>query len=86
MYRRLGSSQDWPCAGVSTFEDGRPLVTCLGHEDGGKASSHSGMDNVQTAELEELSEDKPVTEEEKRKLDAILDIPVTISMEEIIVS
>ncbi|AGM36062.1 flagellar motor switch protein [Idiomarina loihiensis GSL 199] len=39
------------------------------------------MDNVQTAELEELSEDKPVTEEEKRKLDAILDIPVTISME-----
>ncbi len=50
-------------------------------EGGGKASSHSGMDNVQTAELEELSEDKPVTEEEKRKLDAILDIPVTISME-----
>ncbi|PWW33871.1 flagellar motor switch protein FliN/FliY [Idiomarina loihiensis] len=47
----------------------------------GKSSSHSGMDNVQTAELEELSEDKPVTEEEKRKLDAILDIPVTISME-----
>lgn len=46
-----------------------------------KPSSHSGMDNVQTAELEELSEDKPVTEEEKRKLDAILDIPVTISME-----
>tara|TARA_R100001530_G_C4315493_1_gene154262 strand:- start:1170 stop:1625 length:456 start_codon:yes stop_codon:yes gene_type:complete len=51
------------------------------NEDCGKASSHSGMDNVQTAELEELSEDKPVTEEEKRKLDAILDIPVTISME-----
>lgn len=50
-------------------------------EGSGKSSSHSGMDNVQTAELEELSEDKPVTEEEKRKLDAILDIPVTISME-----
>lgn len=50
-------------------------------EGAGKSSSHSGMDNVQTAELEELSEDKPVTEEEKRKLDAILDIPVTISME-----
>lgn len=57
-------------------------------EDGGdsegssdNAKSHSGMDNVQTAELEELSEDKPVTEDEKRKLDAILDIPVTISME-----
>jgi flagellar motor switch protein FliN/FliY len=35
----------------------------------------------QPLHLEELSEDKPVTEEEKRKLDAILDIPVTISME-----
>ncbi len=45
------------------------------------SSSHSGMDNVQTAELEELNEDAPVGEEEKRKLDAILDIPVTISME-----
>ncbi|MFD2632056.1 flagellar motor switch protein FliN [Idiomarina piscisalsi] len=44
-------------------------------------ASHSGMDNVQTAELEELNEDSPVGEEEKRKLDAILDIPVTISME-----
>lgn len=44
-------------------------------------ASHSGMDNVQTAELEELNEDAPVGEEEKRKLDAILDIPVTISME-----
>ncbi|RUO71614.1 flagellar motor switch protein FliN [Idiomarina ramblicola] len=50
-------------------------------EGGDKSSSHSGMDNVQTAELEELREDEPVTEEEKRKLDAILDIPVTISME-----
>ena len=36
---------------------------------------------MQTAELEELNEDAPVGEEEKRKLDAILDIPVTISME-----
>lgn len=45
------------------------------------SSSHSGMDNVQAAELEELNEDAPVGEEEKRKLDAILDIPVTISME-----
>ncbi|MCK7459243.1 flagellar motor switch protein FliN [Idiomarina aminovorans] len=50
-------------------------------ENAEKKSSHSGMDNVQAAELEELSEDKPVTEEEKHKLDAILDIPVTISME-----
>jgi flagellar motor switch protein FliN/FliY len=37
---------------------------------------------VETAELEVLSEDKsPITVEEKRKLDTILDIPVTISME-----
>lgn len=38
---------------------------------------------VQTAELEELvdDEDREITSGEKRKLDAILDIPVTISME-----
>lgn len=39
-----------------------------------------GMD-VSVAELDELSEDKPVTQAEKKKLDTILDIPVTISME-----
>lgn len=44
-------------------------------------SSHSGMEGVQTAELEELSEDDEVSEDDRRKLDAILDIPVTISME-----
>lgn len=37
---------------------------------------------AETVELEELQEeDAPITGEEKRKLDAILDIPVTISME-----
>ncbi|NQZ86983.1 MAG: flagellar motor switch protein FliN [Colwellia sp.] len=36
---------------------------------------------AETVELEELEEDSPITGEEKRKLDAILDIPVTISME-----
>jgi len=37
---------------------------------------------AETVELEELTEDdSPITGEEKRKLDAILDIPVTISME-----
>lgn len=43
-------------------------------EDGGDA---------EIAELEELSEDSKadLTTEEKRKLDTILDIPVTISME-----
>lgn len=39
----------------------------------------SEMD-VKAAELDEL-EDKPIGPEEKRKLDTILDIPVTISME-----
>ena len=37
--------------------------------------------DVQVAELDELQEDKPITPEEKKKLDTILDIPVTISME-----
>lgn len=37
---------------------------------------------AKVVELEELKEDEaPITGEEKRKLDAILDIPVTISME-----
>jgi len=37
--------------------------------------------DAQPVELDELEEDAPITGEEKRKLDAILDIPVTISME-----
>lgn len=37
---------------------------------------------AEVAELEEFSEEKAdITADEKRKLDAILDIPVTISME-----
>jgi len=37
---------------------------------------------AKTVELEELTEDdNPISGDEKRKLDAILDIPVTISME-----
>ncbi|GAB5380713.1 MAG: hypothetical protein Alis3KO_21000 [Aliiglaciecola sp.] len=37
--------------------------------------------DVSVAELDELSEDQPITAQEKKKLDTILDIPVTISME-----
>jgi flagellar motor switch protein FliN/FliY len=37
--------------------------------------------SAELAELEELEEDRPITASEKRKLDTILDIPVTISME-----
>jgi len=36
---------------------------------------------AETVELEELHEEAPISSEEKRKLDTILDIPVTISME-----
>jgi flagellar motor switch protein FliN/FliY len=37
--------------------------------------------DVQVAELDELNDNAEITVEEKRKLDTILDIPVTISME-----
>lgn len=41
-----------------------------------------GASSAETAELEELTDDSaPISAEEKRKLDSILDIPVTISME-----
>lgn len=40
------------------------------------------QDNVQPAPLEELTDDTvPISEDERRKLDTIMDIPVTISME-----
>jgi flagellar motor switch protein FliN/FliY len=38
-------------------------------------------EDVQVAELDELTDEAPITQEEKKKLDTILDIPVTISME-----
>ena len=38
-------------------------------------------EDVQVAGLDELTDDAPITQEEKKKLDTILDIPVTISME-----
>jgi len=47
-----------------------------------QASAKAEADKAELEELEELEEDEaPITGEEKRKLDAILDIPVTISME-----
>lgn len=36
---------------------------------------------VHVAELDELDDDAPISQSEKKKLDTILDIPVTISME-----
>ena len=42
----------------------------------------SDVSSVEVAELEELEDEStPITAEEKHRLDAILDIPVTISME-----
>lgn len=39
-------------------------------------------DDIEVAPLEELSDEaSPITEDERRKLDTIMDIPVTISME-----
>ena len=47
--------------------------------EGADAGDHE-MD-VKVAQLDELEEDREITADEKRKLDTILDIPVTISME-----
>ena len=42
----------------------------------------TGSDDVEVAPLEELSEQSsPISDDERRKLDTIMDIPVTISME-----
>lgn len=41
----------------------------------------SGMSGVQVADLDEFSESGGVSNDEEKKLDTILDIPVTISME-----
>ncbi|MDO6705185.1 MULTISPECIES: flagellar motor switch protein FliN [unclassified Photobacterium] len=39
-------------------------------------------DSIEAAPLEELKdESKPISEDERRRLDSIMDIPVTISME-----
>ena len=49
-----------------------------------KAGDDSGEElglDAEVAELEEFDEDREITPKEKRKLDTILDIPVTISME-----
>lgn len=49
-------------------------------EEDGENAGEDGED-VKVAELDELTDDAPISNEEKKKLDTILDIPVTISME-----
>jgi len=46
----------------------------------GESDDNFGM-GAEVAELEEFVEDRDITPKEKRKLDNILDIPVTIAME-----
>jgi flagellar motor switch protein FliN/FliY len=46
----------------------------------GESGDEFGLD-AEVAELEEFDEDREITPKEKRKLDTILDIPVTIAME-----
>ncbi|GAA0853621.1 flagellar motor switch protein FliN [Aliiglaciecola litoralis] len=50
-------------------------------EEAAEAEGGDQDTDVSVAELDELSEDAPITQKEKKKLDTILDIPVTISME-----
>ena len=47
----------------------------------GEGDTEDALGSVKVAELDELEEDAQISPAEKRKLDSILDIPVTISME-----
>ena len=49
-------------------------------KDEGESGDKFGM-GAELAELEEFEENRDITPKEKRKLDTILDIPVTIAME-----
>ena len=64
-------------------EDGMDDWAAAMAEQAESEADQEGGDNedVQVAELDELTDDAPITQEEKKKLDTILDIPVTISME-----
>ena len=51
-------------------------------DDWAAAMAEQALEEAQQVELDELvDESKPITKEEAAKLDSILDIPVTISME-----
>ena len=55
-------------------------AAALAEAEGGEEGEKN--DEAELAELEELTDEKTdLTVDEKRKLDTILDIPVTISME-----
>lgn len=46
-----------------------------------QAEAEAQGDDVKLAELDELTDETTLSHDEKKKLDTILDIPVTISME-----
>ncbi|WP_120510277.1 flagellar motor switch protein FliN [Photobacterium salinisoli] len=51
-------------------------------DDWAAALAEQADDNIEAAPLEELTDEStPITDEERRRLDSIMDIPVTISME-----
>ena len=62
-------------------EDGMDDWSAAMAEQAESEDAEQENDDVQVAELDELTDDAPITQEEKKKLDTILDIPVTISME-----
>ena len=64
-------------------EDGMDDWAAAMAEQADSEADQEGGENedVQVAELDELTDDAPISHEEKKKLDTILDIPVTISME-----
>ncbi|AXR05749.1 flagellar motor switch protein FliN [Salinimonas sediminis] len=62
-------------------EDGLDDWAAAMAEQADSEAEDGAEDGVQTAELDEFTDDAPISAEEKRKLDTILDIPVTISME-----
>ena len=64
-------------------EDGMDDWAAAMAEQADSEADQEGGENedVQVAELDELTDDAPITQEEKKKLDTILDIPVNISME-----
>ncbi|MDT0582846.1 MULTISPECIES: flagellar motor switch protein FliN [Alteromonadaceae] len=65
-------------AGESDGGDPQDDIDAIMNE---QAAGAGATDDAQPAEFDELQEDAPISQAEKKKLDTILDIPVTISME-----
>ena len=67
---------------MSTEDDDLSMWDEAMNEQAEARDAADGADEAEKVELDELEQqDSPISGEEQRKLDAILDIPVTISME-----